>query len=96
MKLRIKALDTDEFSSAQSNGYVYGTYSRYVDQRLEIIYVYIDLGKEIPYRDRPGDDPKTKYREFTNCTVRAARVSEQLDAGKYLFVQPEITVVVYY
>lgn len=95
MDLRVKALDKDEFSAAESNGYVYGTYPRYVDNKLETIYVFVNLGKEVPYNDRPSDDPNTDYRKFNSCTVRAARTSKQLDARKYMFVQSDITVVIY-
>lgn len=47
MELRIKALDEDAFESAESNGYVYSTCTRYIDDRLKTIHVFVDLGKEV-------------------------------------------------
>lgn len=46
-ELRSRALDEDEFEAAEFNGYVYGTYTRYIDDKLKTIYVFVDLGKEV-------------------------------------------------
>lgn len=95
MELRIRALDRDEFEAAESNGYVYGTYSRYVDNKLTTFYVFINLGREVAYKDRPTDDPNTSYRKFVGSTVRAANTPEQLDRRKYLFVLSDVDVIIY-
>jgi len=95
MELRIRALDRDEFEAAESSGYAYGTYSRYVDDKLTTFYVFIDLGREVSYKDRPTDDPTTNYRKFIDSTVRAASSPEQLDRRKYLFILSEIDVIIY-
>lgn len=77
MPLRIK-VSRAEFKAACSNGFVYGDF-----QGKRGIYVYAELGMEKAYISQPHDDPKTRYRIFSNCVVFFAKTKAQRKIGQF-------------
>lgn len=89
MVLRIKAV-RQEFDAACAGGCVYGQFQGQRD-----VYVYAELGRELPYTSKPSDDSKTNYRLFVNCDVFFAKSQEQLNDGDFDTEIPGSTVIIY-
>jgi hypothetical protein len=94
--IRIKTLDRLEFDGAASDGYVYGTLSRYVDNRWQTFYVFAWLGALVNYQTTSKDDPKAAYKQFVNCTVRVATTQEKLDVEDFIVEESGLTVIIYW
>jgi uncharacterized protein (UPF0548 family) len=94
--IRIKALDQLEFDGAATNGYVYGTVSKYVRNGWQTFYVFAWLGTISSYQITSKDDPNAGYKKFVGCTVRVAVTQEKLDAGDLLVEESGLTVVIYW
>lgn len=92
MILRVKAVNSNEFSAACSDGGVYGRLRGRSD-----LYVYADLGQEKEYIPNPKDDPKTEYRMFTDCDAYFADTEQQLRDGDFRAEElHDVTLVVYW
>lgn len=94
--IRIKALDRLEFDGAASDGYIYGTLSKYVENRWQTFYVFAWLGTLTGYQATAKDDPNASYKKFVDCTVRVAITQEKLDAEDFLAEEPGLTIIVYW
>jgi hypothetical protein len=98
--IRIKTLDRLEFDGAASDVYVYvyvyGTLSRYVDNRWQTFYVFAWLGALVNYQTTSKDDPKAAYKQFVNCTVRVATTQEKLDVEDFIVEESGLTVIIYW
>lgn len=79
-----------EFDTACAGGCVYGQF-----QGQQNIYIYAELGQELPYNSKPSDDPKTSYRLFTNCDVFFAESQAQLDDNDFATEILNSTVIIY-
>jgi hypothetical protein len=93
--IRIKALDRLEFDGAESDGYVYGTLSKYANNRWQTFYVFAWLGTLVDYQTTLKDDPNASYKKFVNCTVRVATTQEKLDAENFIAEESGLTIVIY-
>lgn len=89
MVLRIKAV-RQEFDAACAGGCVYGQF-----QGQRNVYVYAELGQELPYISKPSDDPKTSYRLFVNCDVFFAKSQKGLDDNDFATEITGSTVIIY-
>ncbi len=89
MILRIKAI-RQEFDAACTSGCVYGQF-----QGQRNVYVYAELGRELPYTSKPSDDPKTSYRMFVNCDAFFAKTVKQLNASDFEMTISNSTVIIY-
>jgi hypothetical protein len=94
--IRIKALDELEFGGAASDGYVYGTLAKYVDNCWQTFYAFAWLGTVADYRVTSKDDPNAGYKMFLDCTVRVATTQAKLDAEDFLVEESGLTVVIYW
>jgi len=88
MEKKIKALNQEEFNAACTRGSVYGKYRG--------TFVYVELGEEEEYRERPHDDPKTNYRFFRNCKVEYSDTIEECQQGTSQLVDQNVNVVLIY
>lgn len=95
MELKIKALDVEEFEAAEGNGFAYGTFSQYVDKQWKTKFVYVKLGREVPYRERVNDNSQTTYRSFVNCDVEFSNTLEDAETGKITGKMTGLDVVLY-
>jgi hypothetical protein len=96
MQIEVRALDEEEFEGAESGGYVYGTMSQYAENRWQRCYVYVELGREVPYRERPNDNPKTRFRKFVSCTVGVSKTLEDSESGRVTGEAVGLEVILYY
>lgn len=94
--IKVKALDQLEFDGAMSDGYVYGTLSRYVDKRWKTFYIFAWLGAQATYQVTSKDDSNASYKKFLNCTVRVATTQEKLDAEDFLAEESGLAIIVYW
>ena len=88
MEKRIRALNQEEFTAACPNGSVYGKYRG--------VFVYVELGKEEEYRERPNDDLKTNYRFFRNCKVEYSDTIDECQQGISQFIDRNVNVILMY
>ena len=79
-----------------TDGYVYGTLHRYANGKWTKFYVFAWLGKIVSYQGRASDNPKTSYKKFINCTVRAALTQELLDEEKFEVEEGGVTIILYW
>lgn len=70
-----------EFDAAKTDGYAYG---RNYEYRIEgsAAYVYVDLGREKPYRSKNDAPSDIEYKFFSGCRVCYATTDKDLDNGK--------------
>jgi hypothetical protein len=85
---RIKALNELEFESAKSGEAVYGKYKG--------LFVYIELGMEGEYQEKPQDDPKTQYRFFRQCKVEYSTTEEESEQGIYQYNETDVDLILYW
>jgi len=81
---------SSEFKQAESGGYVDGEV-----RKQEILFVYIELGEERPYRGNNKDDPSTRYRYFLGCQVRYATTPQKREKGDFELILRCQAVVIY-
>lgn len=93
---RIKALNQLEFEGAVSDGYVYGTVSKYVRNRWQAFYVFAWLGKSVNYQVTSKDDPNASYKKFINCTIRISETQVELDAEEFFSEESGLSLVIYW
>ncbi len=85
---RIKALSKSEFDEAQPYGDVFGSYKG--------LYVYVNLGREDNYQEKPKDDPKTEYRLFRSCEIEYSETEEQSEQGIYQYSEKSVDIILYW
>jgi hypothetical protein len=94
--IRIKASNQLEFDGAESEGYVYGTFSKYVQNEWKEFYVFAWLGQQISYQESSNDDLNASYKMFSDCTIRVALTAEKLDAEEFLVEDSSINLIIYW
>lgn len=96
MQIEVKALDAEEFVAAESGEYVCATWTLHTGSGLKTSYLYIELGRQVPYQKQSDKYAQTRFKKFLNCNIEAYESLEDLDNGSYTNKASRIDIILFY
>ena len=81
-ELIVKADDDQYFEDAKEDEEVYGKMTRYVEDKMVDVYVFVQLGKRVPKRRRNNERPgMAKEKKFIGCYMETYKTEKDLEDG---------------
>lgn len=96
MQIEVRALDKEEFDAAESGESVCAAWTLHTGGGLKTSYLYINLGRQVPFTRDSDKFSQTQFKRFLDCTVEAYESLKDLDYGTTTNTQSGIDVVLFY
>lgn len=96
MQIEVRALDADEWEAAEPGDYVCGSLTLQIGSGLKTVYLYIKLGRQLPYTKQGEKYAQTEFKRFLGCEIEVYESLEDLDNATFTNKASGVDVILFY
>ena len=96
MQIEVRALDAEESEVAEPGKYVCGSWTLYTGSGLKTVYLYIKLGRQLPYTKQGEKYVQTQFKRFLGCEIEVYESLEDLDNASFTNKATGVDVILFY